>query len=529
MQVCKYLRHLLILVIAMISLFSLPEVVQAKQTNSKRVLLVYDSQNKAHDQQTKIAAVQRILTSLQINVKTEAAVDYQAGQLAHYQGVITLINWPQLKITNADFLRERQNFTGTQLHIGPNLTAEEALGLHATPQNIYQQQLILTGENDKLQQLLPFQTSMVALTNLPANAHTIGHLKVQSSVLTQYPYGTIVEDRGYMPYFKTGGYSLMLATKTIADLFAGQTEDSAHQPLLTITKVTPYSNLKLLDHLSQRLYDRGIPFAISTTTVEGNSKFHAFQRFAKVLRRIENRGGVIFLKAPVVGGVMASSGPELNGIMDSYIIQLAQNQVYPVGISASAYWNQDKVYRENALKKADQTLLLPDPATVKYAKQDNRAMTFKNSFYGVSATSFNTVNSGERLSLSAPSFAIPTALTFTMPNSQNSLNDLERRIERMNYHWLDPVTNMPATMINSGTAAISYRAGTYFLNGRAQQITEQPPKTRTLKAVKPREIWANKFFKTQGTILMFFFVVTFVIFSLLLFVGRQLYLKMFKH
>ncbi|KLD60757.1 hypothetical protein WP50_07685, partial [Lactiplantibacillus plantarum] len=75
-------------------------------------------------------------------------------------------------------------------------------------------------------------------------------------------------------------------------------------------------------------------------------KFKAYQRFAKVLRLIENRGGVIFLKTPVVGGVTASSGPGLSKLMDSYVIQLAQNQVYPVGISASAYWNQDRVYRQ---------------------------------------------------------------------------------------------------------------------------------------------------------------------------------------
>lgn len=524
----KHLGRLLILSITMLSLFMFPVVAHAEQATSNRVLLVYDSQNKAHQQETKIAAIQRILTSLQINVKTETAVEYRAGQLSHYQGVITLINWQQMKLTNTSFLRDRQNFTGPQLHVGPNLTREEATGLQATPQKIYQQQLLLTDETDKLQQLLPFQQSLTVLTNLPANAQVIGHLKAQSSVLRQYPYGTIVGNHGYLPEFDTGGYSLMLATRTIANLFTNQKENSTYQPLLTITKVTPYSNMQLIDQLSQWLYSKGLPFAISTTTVEGKSNFHAFQRFTKMLRQVENRGGVIFLKAPVVGGVMSSSGPELNSLMDSYIIQLAQNQVFPVGISASAYWNQDQVYRENALKKADQALLLPNSATVKYAHQDNQSMTFKNSFYGVSAASFNTADSGQPLSLAAPSFAIPTALTFTMPNSQTSLTDLKRRIEQMNYHWLDPVTQMIPTMVNSGTATISYRAGTYFLNGRAQEIKEQHQQARALKAVKPRELWANRFFKAQGTVLLFFFVIAFIIFGLLIFVGRRIYVKMFK-
>ena len=379
----KRLWWVAMVAVLVVSNWVFPTHVQAT-TTATRVLLVYDSQNTADNDQTKIAAVQRILTGLHVRVKTMAAEDYHAGDLQHYQGVITLINWPQTKLNNAAFINDRNQFSGTQLHIGSNLTATEAQRLRAHRTSIYQQQLFLQSDNRQIYQLLPFTSTMTTLTGLPTDAKVIGHLRAQSSLKQQHPYGTIVGHYGYLPYLSTGGYSLALATRTIATLFG---TSGQYQPLLTITKVTPYSNLNLLNKLSASLYRRGIPFAVSTTTVGNNGKFKAYQRFAKVLRLIENRGGVIFLKTPVVGGVTASSGSGLSQLMDRYVIQFAQNQVYPVGISASAYWNQDQVYRRNALKKANQVLLLPNPQTPTYANQDNQAAVFDHAFYGVRASS----------------------------------------------------------------------------------------------------------------------------------------------
>lgn len=443
-----------------------PKTVQAAE-NSKRVLLVYDSQNVADHGQAKIAAVQRILTGLHVRGTTMAAEDYRAGELADYSGVVTLINWPQTKLDNAAFVRDRNRFNGPQLHIGMNLTSTEAQRLHAHRTNLYQQQFSLQAAHQGVQQLLPFKTSLTTLTDLPTDARTIGWL-------------------------------------------------------------TPYSNLELLDQLSAWLYAQGIPFAVSTTTVGDNGSFKAYQRFAKVLRRVENRGGVIFLKTPVVGGVTASSGPGLNKLMNSYLIQFAQNQVYPVGISSSAYWNQDRVYRTNSLAKANQVLLLPNPATTTYAHQDNQATIFKQAFYGISATSFESVKQGASLSRSGLDFAIPTALTMTMPNRQASLEDVTRRIHRMNYQWYDPTQQMPQTLIKAGTATIGYHQGTYFLNGAATQVTNEAPKTQTLAPVKPAQSWMNRFFKTQGVVLLVFFSLTLGIFGLFILIGRRVYLNMFK-
>lgn len=195
-----------------------PKTVQAAE-NSKQVLLVYDSQNVADHGQAKIAAVQRILTGLHVRVTTMAAEDYRAGELADYSGVVTLINWPQTKLDNAAFVRDRNRFNGPQLHIGMNLTATEAQRLHAHRTNLYQQQFSLQAAHQGVQQLLPFKTSLTTLTDLPTDARTIGWLTPQSLNDRRYPYGTIVDRNGYLPFLSTGGYAFMLATQTIATLF----------------------------------------------------------------------------------------------------------------------------------------------------------------------------------------------------------------------------------------------------------------------------------------------------------------------
>jgi len=365
----------------------------------------------------------------------------------------------------------------------------------------------------------------MVLDQLPAQTQTVGYLKSQSVDHRRYPYGTIVGRQGYLPYFSTGGYSLVMAAQTLAQLFG---RVGHHQPLLTITKVTPYSKMALLDKLSQKLYQRGIPFAISTTTVGSNAHFKAYQHFARLLRLIENRDGVVFLKAPAVGGVTTSSGPGLSTLMDNYLIQFAQNQVYPIGISASAYWNQDAIYRQFALKKADHILWLPNPANPVYAKQDNQATTFKQSIYGLDAASLETVTQGSTLGKLAVDFPMPTAVTFTMPNSERRLKDLLRRIAHLNYQWFNPATQGTTTEITSGTASFGFRHGTYFLNGQATTITNTQPQAKKLAAVKLETSWMNRFFQTQGNVLLTFFIITFGVFIGFIFLGRRIYLNMFK-
>ncbi|MDT7015073.1 hypothetical protein [Levilactobacillus namurensis] len=115
----------------------------AHAATSRRVLIVYDAINPTANGQQKLAAVQRILASLNLPTQTERLSDYQAGQLTDkaYQGVVTLNNWPQGRLTNAAFLRDRRQFTGRQLHIGSGLDAQEARQFGARRETLYHSNL----------------------------------------------------------------------------------------------------------------------------------------------------------------------------------------------------------------------------------------------------------------------------------------------------------------------------------------------------------------------------------------------------
>ena len=305
----KRVGLILLLVLGLVGLSWIQPTVA--QGASKRVLIVYDSLNSTADGQQKLAGVQQVLASTGVSTQTEKLSDYYAGQLTakRYTGVVTLINWPQGDLHNAAFTRDRQAFTGKKLHIGQQLSATEARDLQATRHNVYHQQLTLSAAGQ--QQLLPFSEDITLLT-VTGKAKNFGRLEPQNQGTGHYPYGTVVGRDGYLPYFEATGFSQVLAAQTIAQLFGKVRQ---HQPLLTITGVTPYSNLTRLTQLATKLNAAGIPFAISTTSVADNTSLAAFAKFAKALRIVENDQGIIFLQVPIVGAADRQSGPLLEQTM----------------------------------------------------------------------------------------------------------------------------------------------------------------------------------------------------------------------
>ncbi|TGD24384.1 hypothetical protein EGT49_03755 [Companilactobacillus suantsaicola] len=366
-------KRRILLIFVLLAIFAIdlafPQSVEASDT-SNRVLLVYDSKNDVKNDKVNIDALQRSLTSMNLRVKTLQQSDYKKGMLSNkkYLGVITMVNWRQVGLTNQTFIRDRDNFSGIKLHIGEGLTSTEIKQLDSQVEKIYQQQLILSDGHDK--ETLPFKQSITVVTKVNKSAKQIGLLSTQQANQKRYPFGYINGKQGYLPFFSNEGLSLMVQTKMIAQLF---NRIGKYQPLLTITNVTPYTNLATLDKLSLFLYKKEIPFAVSMTSVSDNAEMKAFDRFTAVLRNVENRGGIIFLQTPTVSSGIDSDGQIINKNFLTYIVSLARQQVFPVGISSEGFWNQDKILRTNSLKFADHWLLLPNGEKVNYVNEDNDA------------------------------------------------------------------------------------------------------------------------------------------------------------
>lgn len=509
-------KQWIIAIFVVLAFFIMPP--KPAEAASNRVLLVYDSENTAKNGYKKIDSVQRVLTSLNLKVRTVSQEDYYKGMLNQkYVGVVTLVNWQAVGLTNQTFIRDRRKFTGIKLHIGPDLSNSEASGLGGVLQKVYQQQYIL--KNRSNQQLLPFSETMTMLTHLKKSAQTFGTLASQQKDQKQYAYGVVNGKNGYLPYFESSGLSLMTAIATIAHAF-GKTGN--YQPLLTITKVSPYSNLKLLDQVSAYCYQQNIPFAVSTVTVAKHTSMAAYRRFTNVLKKVENRNGVIFLQTPQVGGATVDSAAELNATMTGSITALSNHQVHPVGISTAGYWNQDRVLRQQALIKANHWLLLPSGSPT-FVKQDNKGQIAQESLFAISATTLNTIKQQ-----SALKFTVPTAITMALPSSETKLTDFKQELRGLNVQWFDPVAQNWHTKIRTETTDIAYQAGNYFLNGQHEEVTTSVMQTiKKHKTTKSGPLFSH-FFSLQGTILLLFFIVVLIVLLIFIGFGRRIYWRRFK-
>lgn len=492
--------------------------VQAENKASQQVLVVYDSKNNTAGNQKKVDALQRVLTSMNLAVRTVSQNEYRQGMLkASDLGVITLINWPQVGLTNQEFVADREQYQGIKLHIGDDLSKSEAAELAVTPKKMYQQQFILKSE--QATQQLPFSETLTVLENVPQSAQTFGTITTQQANAKTYPYGLIHNRSAYLPFFDPSGLSFLTAVTVLTTLLNQQ---GSYAPLLTFTGVSPYSELQTLAQLGAYCNEQNIPFAISTVTVGSNTELAAYQTFTKTLAKLEDDGGIIFLKTPAVGGAGVESGPELNALMTDSLVSLAKNQVYPVGLSSQGYWNQDRVLRENALAQADHWLLLPNDDEV-YVKQDNQATTAKASYFAMSASSINSVEN-----TATTTFMIPTALTIKAPHTLNELRDVKNQIKRLKLRWFDPVASGLTTNIQSGTTTIGYQAGTFLLNGQPKELNlvDNPPLQKAKNTAPP--VLLKGYFHIQGNILVGLFIVVFLVLVVFIFLGRKIYLSMFK-
>lgn len=515
----KLLRQLLVVLLALIGLAFIEFLPAAAATN--RVLLVYDSQNSADHGYRKIDSLQRLLTSHQLSVRTIAESQYRSGMLRNgkYSGVITMVNWAQNPVNNRQFQHDRHQFSGIKLHIGGNLTKAEADQIGGAAETLRHQQLILSDAHGHSQLLPLSDTLTVFKPGKSTKIQQFGKLTTQEVQQRQFAAGIIHHKSGYLPFYSVNGLALQVASQLIGKLFQQQLDKQ--QPLLTITNVTPYSNLKLLNHLSRDFFDRGIPFAISTTSVGANTDLAAFKRFTKVLRNIETRNGIVFLKTPAVTAYQTDQR-QLNQLMITELTSLGQNHVFPVGISTDGFWNQNQLYQRQGLKTADQVVLLPKSQRQHQVTSTRNSQVFKQSYYGLTGDNLLTIRQRQKMT-----FAMPTAVTFGMPTTQVGLRDLERKVDRLPFRWLNPATQLDA-QVKFGSANYHYRKGTYFLNGSPVDVgkagSRQPEETT------PETVTGslNHFFKFQSHVLLILFSAILVVLLVFIVIGRKIYVGMFK-
>lgn len=130
--------------------------------------------------------------------------------------------------------------------------------------------------------------------------------------------------------------------------------------VLTISDFNPLRDMSVATYLQEELVKTTYPYILSSTSVSQNNTILPYKLFTNALRAFASTG-VIFLETPVVNNVDLNDQRALKQLMEQQISLLVDRHVYPVGISAPGYWNQDLQYQEDGLAISDTVILRENP------------------------------------------------------------------------------------------------------------------------------------------------------------------------
>lgn len=517
-------RWLSIWVAIVVSLLCQPVVHAADQ---RPVLLVYDSANVYYDGTKTIDSVQRMLTADGLAVKTVRLANYRQGELndAAYRGVVTLINWPAAGLSNPRFNTDRAHFSGIKLHIGPNLQADELVDLHAKKGMLIRQQLTLTAH--KITEQLPYTDRMEYLAG-GAQRDEYGQLNTQNVGQQKIlPYGVKVGQNAFLPFWRTNGLAVNCEAKLLANLFNPQAEN---RPLLVINNVTPTSNLHYLNQLVTALDRNNIPFALSATNVETNTNQFAYQKYMYALRLAELKNGLVFMRVPYLYSYTGKeiTAANLRATMSERLQLMVKSGVYPTGLAAPNHWNQDQVLGKVGLKAATNVLLLPNPKTYPQVQRTKFSRSFDRAYYVMSLNGLAKAKTTVALTKAAQSYAVPIALNVKLPRTQAELRQVKKSVLNANLDWENPATETKTRSMTFAKLKLTYHAGTYFVNGEPQNISDAAPVPKHSARSQAHETGLNLILFYQGKFLMAFILVTLLGFGVLIYLGRKAYWAKFK-
>lgn len=178
----------------------------------KTILFVYDSLDVSGSGEKSIESLQRLLTSLNIAVSTVSIDHYQKNQLQEFDGMIELMNAPDLEIQNKEFLADRDDYQGLKLHIGDNLPVswQEEMGIQL--KKIPKQRFKLSSQELEARELI-LEPAEVTVNATDATTD-LGLISFENQQTT-YSYGTLKGKIAYLPYFHATGLSQELMVKLL--------------------------------------------------------------------------------------------------------------------------------------------------------------------------------------------------------------------------------------------------------------------------------------------------------------------------
>ena len=530
------LLTLFVILVGLISFNWHSPSVQAATTiqNPSKVLVVYDSLNERNHRQEDVQTLSRMLMSMGQQVTMMSMSDYHAGMISkgHYQAVITMINWPGMKFDNPAFDRDRQQFNGKKLHIGPLMTADEKQNFPGNWQEINQQSFILKGQNNRYEQQVDFQRQIQLLDQVTGNEQALSQLVAANGANQTYPFGIINGQNAYLPFFSSQGATLLSSIQLIAQWLGVH---GNYVPYVDVRDFTPLSSFTATKEFIKNLDSFEGNMIITTTSTTQNTDTKTFKNYLKFLREMtRNNRAVVYLNVPALNGVDSSNDDTLMNMLTQEVSTLIENKIFPLGISAPTYWNFDKYYQLNALNFGDATLLYNQVNNQDYHTQTSTAKAYQTMFFAIPHSALKNIKWNINGRYTDFTFPMPVTVDYHFPNSKAKAEKINREIKALPFAPENQYLYQFNTGISTQTQNLRGENGVISLNETpVSEIDFHQIKQQTAGIQKNQDQTGH--LTTKGivdkinNVLIVIIVVTLIVLLGMLAIGRKLYLRMFKN
>ena len=113
----------------------------------------------------------------------------------------------------------------------------------------------------------------------------------------EYPLGVIADRIMFAPYISRDDISVFAAAKMLNAYFG---RHDGGQMYIMIDEVYPFDDLDMLETITNRFYQYGIPVVMSVMPVHYNTDYPSFKRYTNALTYIQSRGTSFIMHEPIV-------------------------------------------------------------------------------------------------------------------------------------------------------------------------------------------------------------------------------------
>ncbi|MDF2668685.1 MAG: hypothetical protein K0R67_991 [Paenibacillus sp.] len=474
------------------------------------ILILYDSLARGTTREGNVEALQRLLASYGAKITLSTLDGYKQGTLKSYSKVAVVRNLADLPLINSDYLKDFEAFEGDYLHIGEFIPAQVQAKLNIQTKTTVRDTIQLSiGQLSQSLLRVENMSYMVRNSGISYGSISSANGDFQASYAAREGRFAVA------PYFERGNLSELALAYVLKDWLGAAAQSYTY---LLFQEVYPFSDLKLLEKLSDKLYSAGIPFMISVSPVFSNFEYPAMQRYLETLKYVQSRNGSILVNAPVVASTISQEGNSLKGKMTAFVDALAQYGIAPLGMGAELYWAYDKEYALDGMGFFDSAVLFPNQQTM-YKSQTDSSRPFVSSMYSLSLQELQQYKHTGR---ALQAFPMNTALTLKF-HEQGA--ELDKSVQNLITSWVTFADyKYGAHKVQTDTNTIVSQEGSLLINGQHVDLSDAKKEiSADFAYVQEEQKSFSKLFNFQNTVFIIIIVLTLLVFGFLFIIGYRLY------